>query len=949
MIFKKSIPAIFFLLIQLSLAMGQTGTIEGMVQDKRTKETLVGAQIVIQGTTIGTSANLNGEFRLSNIPEGIVNLAISFISYEPVIIENIKIERGRTINLFIEMQEIIQTLEGVTITARRTTYTEASLLNSIRTSQVVASGISAQQISRTQDSDAAEVVKRIPGVTISDDKFIIVRGLSERYNVVMLHNVYAPSMEADVRSFSFDMIPSSQIDRLMIFKSPSPDLPGDFAGGAIKIYTKSIPDKTGFEFSFSNRYDDGTSFQPFYQSPRANNAWLGYGKEYFELPASFPEDLRRITNNPEALQTAGRSLKNNWIPEQNEAFLNQSVALSGNLRFKIRNIHIGNISTITYSNSKSFNAINRSDFNAYNMDQGQRLPIYEFEDSKYSNNIKVGLLHNWGVDFAPGHSMEIVNLYNNISSYNYVNRLGDHMDFGAIMNNHSFQQVFRGLYSGQISAKHQLFKNTHLDWSAGYNSSFRDMPDYKQYRTERPNYDPDGDYYITYIPTGGAQPYFLGRFFSNMKETGHTYTANLSQKIPMSAQARFIPEIKTGIFSNYLERDFKARNIGYTQAVNFNQDLRFIPIDLLFQDANINNSGGIKIDEQSNPQDSYFASNDLQAAYVMVVLPFGEKLNISGGVRMENNQKILQSATTSGAVNKDNTEQHLLPSMNLTYNINKDWLIRAGYGKTVNRPEFRENAPFGFFDFDYNYVVTGFEHLKTAEIANYDLRLEYYPSPNEVVSLAGFYKSFDNAIERAFLPGAGSGGAKNFSFGNADKASMYGAEVEIRKSLAGISNLTFLDNFSIYLNSTLLTSTVEIGQGSRSEGRDTDPRPLQGQSPYIVNAGLFYNNIKSDLQINLTYNIIGKRIYSGGFRELDRTTVSYPDVYEMPRNFMDLTVSKRINSRISLKAGLKDILNEPIVLMQDANQDGKFENNKDQVISTYRPGISASLGVSFKL
>ncbi len=945
--FRKSLPLLVLFLAICRISIAQTGVIEGVIHDAKTKETLVGAQLMLQGTTTGTITNFNGEFRIANVKPGTYDLLVSYISYEPLIIESVKVDGGRAVALNIDMRPMNIDLEGVTVTARRTTHTEFAMLSAIRTSEMVVSGISAQQISRSQDSDAAEVVRRIPGVTIVNDRFIVVRGLSERYNAVHLHNVSAPSMEADVRSFSFDMLPSSQIDRLLIYKSPSPSLPGDFAGGMIKIFTRSIPDRSGLELTYSNKYNHGSSLANYLVSERGNAAWTGLGgQDYFSLPQGFPEDIRSITSNPDALQTAGRLLKNNWLPKETFALPDQSASLTASLRLKAGGVDIGNITTISYSNSKSVNEIFRSDYNAYNNVQNISLPIYEFNDSQHNNNIKLGVLHNWGLRFNENHTIEWINLYNHISSYRYVNRMGEHIDFGFIMNNHAFQQVFRGLYSGQISGQHQFTEHSSIDWTAGLNRSFRDMPDYKQYRSERPINEPGEDYYNIYVPIGGAQPYFMGRFFSEMKEKGQTFSANASQSLPLGDA--FSPEFRLGGHYDYMERDFRARNIGYTQAVGFDQGLRSVGIDSLFHPDHINNFGGVKVDEQSNPQDSYDASNRLLAVYLSAHLPFG-RIHLSGGVRMERNHRILNSATTEGLVNVDLDQTHWLPSLNLAYHLTDDMLVRAAYGRTLNRPEIRENAPFGFFDFDHNYVMTGFPFLKTAEIDNYDLRIEYYPSDSEVISLAGFYKNFANAIERVFLPGAGSGGSKNFSFGNADEAVIYGIEAEVRKNLGGLFSSAVFQHLSVLFNGTLLESKVEIGSGSRSEGRDTDPRPLQGQSPFIVNAGIAYNNIDKDLQVNILYNIIGKRIYSAGFRELDGVTISYPDVYEMPRHLLDITISKRLSHNLSVKAGVSDILNQTIQLLQDGNNDGRLDRRNDQLLQSYQPGFSVSAGISYRL
>ena len=953
MVFRKFIHMVYrfipgFLFVFFSTGLyGQNGFIEGVVSDKKTGETLVGANIIISGTTTGTITNFNGEYRLA-VPVGTQDIQVSFISYEPVVYENVKVGRGQTVTLNTALDEATVVLEGVEVTARRITHTEIAVISTIRNAQVVASGISSQQISRSQDSDAAEVVRRIPGVIVVNDRFIVVRGLSERYNNVLLHNLPAPSLEPDIRSFSFDIIPSSQIERIMIYKSPAADLPGEFAGGLVKIETKSIPDKTGFEISYSNGFKPGTTFRPFETQEKGPLAWTAFNEGYFDLPAGFPDDLRTITTQPDRLQEAGRSLKNNWVPVEKMAWLDQSLSLTANLKFTLKGIEIGNITSINYGNSYNTNEVTRFDYNAYDLVAGKSLPIYDFTDEQFNNNMKLGILHNWGIRFNRNHSVEIMNLFNQTASYRYINRTGPHMDFGFLFNNHAFQQIYRGLYTGGISGKHQFRENTRLDWTAGMGKSYRDMPDYKQYRSERPLTDVDGEYYNIYVPIGGAQPYFLGRFHSDMEEASLSYAANLARTIVFREDSWFKPVVKTGILYETKEREFRARNIGYTQAPGFDMFLREVPVDSLFHPENINNYGGIKIDEQSNPQDSYDAANELHAGYLMIEIPFTEKFKVIAGIRVENNHRRLNSATTSGEVKVNRKDQALLPSVNMAYSFTEKSLLRFAYGKTLNRPEFRENAPFGFFDFDDNHVVTGFQFLEPAGVNNFDLRFEHYPSPSEVMSLGVFYKHFNNAIERVFLPGSGSGGSKNFSFGNSEMAEVYGIEVDVRKSLAGWLPGRMGNNLVLVFNGALMKSNVTIGAGSRSQGRDTDPRPLQGQSPYIINMSLYYNNLPADLQANISWNLIGPRIYSAGFTELDQTTISYPDIYEMPRHLIDITLSKRISKHISLKAGISDLLNQAVIFLQDANLDGKFDRYNDQMIQSFKPDASLSAGLSFK-
>lgn len=917
------------------------GSIAGTVVDQKSGETIIGANVIIEGTTIGAATDLNGSFRIENLIPGLYNIQVSFISYEPVIIERVQVDGGRTTRLNVTLSESEMSIEGVQVTARRLTHTEMSLITSIRSANLIASGISAQQISRSQDSDAAAVVKRIPGVTLVDNRFIMIRGLSERYNASMLHETYAPSMETDVRSFSFDIIPSNLVDRIMIYKSPSADLPGDFAGGVIRVYTKSIPEENGLNISYSGGYDPEVSFQGFKTQQNGSMHWLGFNNGHHALPNGFPENLRKVANNQNAVTQAGQSLNNNWMPVSYNSGLNHSLHVSGGYTFKLRGVRIGNISAISYNNSKSIDNVNRADFNSYDMEMQRKSFIYKFNDEKNAQSIRTSIMHNWSAELGKGHTVELKNQFYQLSNSEYVLRTGPHYDFNYNANNHSFHQVYRGIYSGQLTGSHELFQGkTTFNWTAGYGYSFRDEPDYRRYRTDL---DTNTRETTLYVPVGAAASYFLGRFYSEMEENNLSAALNVTQRFSFDRFPGFVPEFSAGFFYEDKDRYFNARNLGYVRANNmqFDQDLLDQSIDYLFQPQNINSTTGIKIDEQTNPSDSYKAFNTLKAAYLMLNLPFSQKIRLVSGVRLEDNTQSMHSfSLTNLPIDVIYPVTSILPSANLSYNFTNRMLFRAAYGKTLNRPEFRELAPFGFYDFSFNLVKKGNEFLQTAYIHNADLRWEFYPSAGETISFGVFYKYFEKPIESKFIDGGGSGGIKTFSYENAESAVSQGIEAEVRKSLEGLTGMKFFDDLSILFNAAIIKSNVTLGKAG--EGQLVADRPMQGQSPFIVNAGLYYRNMKNDLQVNMLYNVVGQRIFIIGYH-------SYPDIYEMPRNHLDLTVSKSIKNKFEIKFGIRDILNENIVLMQDANQDGIFDVDADQVIQRFRPGTRFSFGVSYKL
>ncbi|TAG40615.1 MAG: TonB-dependent receptor [Cytophagia bacterium] len=912
--------------------MAQTGTIRGTLKDSKNNEDLIGATVLIDGTTTGAATDINGFFSISKVPVGKVKLVLNYVGYRKKEIADVTVEADKITEINALMDDEARLLQEVKVVGARQTNTEVSVLSEIKASQNIVSGISSQQIARTLDRDAAQVVKRVPGITIVGDRFINIRGLNSRYNNVMLHNAFTPSMETDVKAFSFDVIPSGQIDRLLIYKTPSADLPGEFAGGIVKVFTKNIPDQNSITLDYSLGIRQGTTFQEFNESKQGPGYWTSFNNGFLDLPANFPSDIRAIQNNPALIELAGRSLRNEWVPVKSNSIPDQRVALTGNFKMSLGKIRIGNVTAINFSESRLFNAVERND---YNIGAGNEIETLFLYDDKYNTrNNRLGVLHNWSFRINENHSIDFKNLFNQISTGRYINRTGQDIAQNFRPNSASFDQVYRGIYTSQLGGKHKLNGDKSVvDWVAGYNYSYRDQPDYKRYRADV--LDPVTGRSEIYIPIGQAQSFFLGRFSSAMVENGYTASVNLTQKVGKKDKEI---ELKFGGFYEFKDRSFKARNLGYVRSNNFSPNLLTADINTLFQ--NIRNDGGIQLGEQTNPNDSYTASNDQIAGYGSANIPLTSKFNAIVGTRVEYNRQKMNSTFLGGAPARvDNPITSVLPSANLTYNFSEKMLLRAAYGMTVNRPEFRELAPFSFFDFDFNVVYEGNPALNIAKVHNMDLRWELYPTPNELVSVAAFYKFFDSPIESTIDLGSTGVGSKTFVANNAKSAYSTGIELEVKKGLASFGAAKFLQNTSLLFNTALIYSRVDLGDKSFGQSNN---RPLQGQSPYIVNVGINYSEPKKDLQINLLYNVIGQRIIAVGFE-------AYPDLYEMPRNVVDLTFSKGIKDRWTIKGGIQDILNQPFQILQDANGDKKFDRETDLTVQKYRLGQLFSLGFAYRI
>ncbi|MGC8865253.1 MAG: TonB-dependent receptor domain-containing protein [Bacteroidales bacterium] len=942
---KKIAFSLFVLcIIFYSFPVFSQATIKGNVKDAKTSETIVGANVILQGTTLGTSTDLDGNFEIKNIKPGIYNLIVSFISYKTKTIDRIRVEAGKTLDLNITIEENVASLEGVTIVAAKRTDTEISMLSTIRQGSLVASGVSSQLIKRSQDRDAADVVKRIAGITLMDDRFVMVRGLSQRYNNVWLNRAATPSSETDVRAFSFDVIPSALLDNILVYKSPAPELPADFSGAAIMVTTRTLSDEDGLQIGFSSSYRSSTTFKNFKNYHPGNRVWLGSDAGVLSLPPGFPAHLNQI-KDPEQLTRIGRSLNNIWSPTPGSALPDPRFNLSLSKRFALRKVSLGNITAINYTNTYNRDDIFRADFQVYNEVKDHPDTNNYFYDNKYENKIRIGALHNWQLIFGNNQRIEFRNLFNHFGTFSYIDRNGKDFYGGQTIYGRSLLFQSRNTYSGAIGGQFN-FNNqrTLLDFTLGYSYADRDQPDTKRLNLVKSEDDPSSPHYGQYGVnfSFAATPELSGRVYQKTSENVWVGGSNFTRRFVVG---NYQPELKAGVYAERKRRQFSARNIGYVIAnmFLFDWNLPYQPIDSIFSPQNINNTQGIKLDETTNASDSYHAGNDLLAFYLSLKTPvFTDKLTFSGGARLEKNRQTLDSYSSDNAskpVNYTNDETRLFPSANLSYNLTSKALLRTTYGLTINRPEFREIAPFAYYDFELKRVIRGNDSLRNSLTHNLDLRYEYYPSPSESFALGLFYKKFTAPIETIEI---NSGSGRDYTFQNALGAYSIGAEVDVRSSLASLfPAASILKNFTLVANAALIKSRIDVDT-TRFYSRSYQ-RPMMGQSPYIVNVGLYYQNTEQKLNLSLLYNVTGKRIVVVG--------LDFPDVYELPRHSLDFTFIKEWGNHWEIKAGVRDLLNQATIYRQFIEFEKQGEGLVKRTQDSYHvfPGTYYSVGLSYKL
>lgn len=928
---------ILFILFGIKIIGAQTGSIEGIIVDADSKETVIGAYVTIDGTSEGSTTDIDGLYVI-RIEPGTYTINISSLGYETMKIENVVVTEGKKIVLNAALKTESLVLSEIMITDVRKTNTDAAVVLELKQAKQVISAISSQQIQKSQDNNAAQVMQRIPGVTIVENRFVMVRGLAERYNNVMINNVVAPSTEVDKRTFSFDLISSGALDRMLIFKSGSAELPSDFSGAVIKIFTVEDVDQNYFKVNLGLGYRQNTTFSNFFQSKGSSTDFLGYDNGFRGLPSSFPNSgtLQNSNRNAQVRRDAAVSLPNNFVPLESMASPDYSVGFSfGRVINLGKGRKLTTINNLNYSTSYSY--FNR-DFYRYLEWEDRSQPIlrrFEYLDDTYEKENKVSILSNWIFKINENNRIKFKNLFNQIGENETIIRRGtDYIQrVGEELQNYLLGYRARTIYTGQLEGDHGLSEKLHLNWVLGGSFLNEDEPDLRRFRTFRRTDGGDIPYTIQLPPSSNL--FETGRYYGNLFEYGINNGVNLTYNTKGDDLPGTV--FKAGYYADYRQRDFNSRYISYLYPGFFNgqigQELVNLPLDRVFAPENIKTLDGFVIEEGTRPIDSYDASNLLYSGYTQAEIPFG-KFNTTAGIRLEHNTQTLNSRNDFEIITVDKPILSVLPFINMGYNLTDKSQIRFGYGRTINRPEFRELAPFLFYDYNLEAGRVGNPNLQNAIIDNLDLRYEFYPRNGEVISIAAFYKYFNDPIENKTIITTEQ---PQFTFINANFARNFGTELEFRKSMKGVTNSKFVDNFSFNINASLIFSEVDLGDIPLAQARN---RALQGQSPYILNAAIYYAT-PNKTNINLIYNIFGDRIYSVG-------DVLFPTIYERQRNSLDINFSKTFNDKITYKLGVTDLLNARYRFYQDSDRNEKIDSN-DDVIFSFRRGTLITFNISYKL
>jgi TonB-dependent receptor len=923
------VTSILMLHIILLASVGQvnaqeSGKIFGKITDKKTGETLIGLSVKIAGTTSGVSTNVNGQYVLAGLNPGKYTLVFSYIGYQSKQITDIDVASGKTTTLDIVMDEALtQNLKEVVITASAKQESTNTLYAQQKNSSRISDGVSAESIKKSPDKNTADVLKRVSGATIQDNKFVIVRGLSDRYNSATLDNGALPSSEPNRKAFSFDIVPSNMIDNIVISKTATPDMSGDFAGGAVQILTKDIPDQNFISYGVGYSYNSQSTFKDFKGTEKTFGDYAGF-KASRNLPSNFPKTAA-VVNGLTTQQSisAIKSLNNDFQVYNTTALPGQNYQLSfGRVKdFEKTANRFGAIFSLSYRNSQITNPeVQKELFNQF-----------KYVDQTYKFSTSLGVLANFAYFFGKS-KITLKNVLNRIQDDQYVYRSGSNLNTSTFNKFFAFDLIQKTLLKSTLDGEHQLGESkTKLKWTLGFSDIINNQPDQRKisyYINQTDINDPTKHYAANILGIGKENT----RLFSNLNEA--IFSGEVSLSLPLSKESNK-GTFKTGLSSVYRNRTFDVRFLGLVLPVNANNAdlIRERSLSTIFG-SDLINQGVYKLDEIGNSADRYTSNSATNSAYAMLDNKFGEKLRVVWGLRAEQFNLNLQTFDpTIPAVSQSQFD--LLPSANFTYTLTEKTNLRASIYKTVARPEFRELSPFAYYDYEQLAIQFGNPNLKRTQILNADLRFESYPAAGQIFSISAFYKKFTNAIETTFYD---VNSTPDISYSNAEKATTYGLEFEFRKTLDFITSGKVFKNTTFYSNISIIHSAVNF---AGDQNPFTAGRPLIGQSPYVINAGLQHSTLTNNLSLNLLYNRIGRRIYRVG------GTV-YPSVWEDPRNVLDFQVGYKVfKAKGEFKLNAGDILNEQSVFYFDRNTNKKYTQFIDDEISKTKLGTTISLSFNY--
>lgn len=922
------------------------GTLVGVVRALETKAPVVGAKVYVRGAPVEAVTDEQGRFRVE-LPEGTWDLSVIHTDYSTESRSEVVVDAARTREIEIELAPSSVALDDFVVTAPHIEGSVAAYMDERRESASLTDAITSEDISRTPAGDAAGAAQRVVGVTIVDGRFVYVRGLGERYTNALVNGSTLPSPEPDRATVPLDLFPTQTIRSIDIAKTFTPDMPADFAGGSVRIETITVPERLLFNFSLKAGWNSQATFRHRLSYDGGSTDWLGIDDGHRALPDEVPRDYALA---PGQRTPEGDRIGRGDIDGLGPAFDNPmnttraftpphhgGTVMLGNGWDLGRGARLGAVGALTYGRKYTVRdelirefiptGEGGSDALSVSIDARRRLG---------RESVRWGSFGIIGLELGEHHAINLLAMRSQLADDTTSVFRGYLANNDGTVGNSRLDFTSRTLDFAQLRGVHAFpeLHDAELDWRLSLAKASMSQPDMRDAVYFR------GAQSDTFAFLGGATS---GRhFYADMDENAQAVFVDWTQPI---LRGELPTKLKVGGAVNTRERIFGARRFSFRTARGADDgvftcgpefDSARCPGDLFVRE-HLGGSPLELLEDTNLKSDAYSAETGIYAGYLMGDSQLTERWRLIGGARLESTRIFLAPYDQFARREIDGDRAELesvdvLPSLSVVYALSESLELRGAVSRTLARPQLRELASFTFQDYYGGALVAGDPNLRITKVVNADLRADYFPSPQEVVSISAFAKDFTDPLEPVLEPSS----SLNFlRYRNARGAFLIGVEIEARKSLEFIDEA--LEDFSLMGNLTLTTSRIRLDQtGADATGvgfLTNTERAMVNQAPYVVNIALDYSG-PSETNVRLLYNTTGKRIVRVGTAGLD-------DYYLQPQHQVDLTVSREVGGGVQIGFSAENILNTQYLVTQGR------ERRQDRATHSYRNGVVLSLSAGY--
>ena len=887
--------------------------VKGKIVDLVTGETLIGAAILIEGTTEGVVTDLDGAYTLPLDP-GSYDLSVSYIGYKPLSLDvTINSDGSGTVEtedptslaygengLTIYLEPDNEALMDAVVTARKNLESLQALQNERIASGFAIENMGAREMSIKGISNAQESVAKLSGISIAGAGQLIVRGLGDRYSTTTLNGLPIASPNPDNKLIPLDIFPSSTIQNITVSKVYEASSFADYSGAHVDISTKEGADSEDF---FNLSFSSGGYFHTL-----AGDFYRMDGRSLFLTPRLDPavremssSEFEDYSRSRDIFGTSFRTYGRKALPD-----LNGGIGLGKNFKLGGQTISVLASASIKTGDETMTNAFYRT-YEASS--EGNIKSDYNYDS--YKQKIDIAALADIDYTLRESDNIGFTAFFARNASDTHLDRRGfDYQETYDLVGSNQVTHIYT-LQNYQISGHHDL-GSWDIDWGASYSITSSDEPDRRQVMYRR---GADGQLRFFDLNQQETQ-----RYFGSLDENELVADIKASYDFGEDDRLRF------GLTAKDKTRSFRSTRFYYNLRKLDEQITDVHNPDEYLNFENVSN-GLISIRKNQYARDQYDARNFIGAAFVETDLHFGEKWQLNAGLRFEASRQSVDYNDDVENLTRQLDAFDLFPAINLRYNIADRSMLRLSLSRTITRPSFVEMAPFLYQESFGGAQIRGNEDLMNGYNYNVDLRYEVFSdSSTDMFAATAYYKFLQNPIERTQRL---SGGATEHSFQNAENGLAAGLEIEFRKEL--VRDLT------VSANGSLMYTNVILPEGG---SYTNDRRSLQGASPYLANADISYTpsfRNGSGLSLALLYNLQGPRIHAVGLMGLG-------DVRQMPVHTLDFNGSYSFNEHLSVKFAFKNLLDSTIRFTQDIPSAGRTVE-----VEQWKTGTGFEIGISWSL